>query len=366
MRVFVGHVFAWCAYAFAIYLINFNNSYPLSLVRAALIVLLLSLVFYPVLGILYTLFRPTRFAAGIVAIIVYLIILLPGMYYYAVYTLLPAIGVVMPLQHVEFTFGDFFRTYGMAVFRVGAYAGLYYSVDMYFRAERRRSNSEKAILLAKNKLLKAQNEKLAYEMASLGLQLSPHLLNNILFRMHVQLAWVNPEDADRLLVLAEIAHYAAQATVKGGGMVLLQQEVAALHQLQELTGVDVVYRGELAKRGRENHLHRLLIPRLALVTLFENAIKYSAQNAVSPQVCMSLHMSATELKFVCRNRIGRAAQHSLSLGTGLQNLRRRLQFHLGERASLEAGRQGDVFNATLRVCYDETNTWKNRSNNENN
>src|SRR5690606_18610518 len=135
-RHWVGHVAAWLGYALVIYLINLINVNDMSLGRAVAITLLLAFVFYPVLGVLYHFFRERRYICGIFVLMSYLFVLLPSIYYFAVYVIFPVAGVRLHVETVMFDTGEFFKHYGLRVFRFSVYAYVFYAVDTIIDTEK--------------------------------------------------------------------------------------------------------------------------------------------------------------------------------------------------------------------------------------
>lgn len=349
-RSLVVHVSAWLAYALIIYAINLINVHDMSLGRAVAITLLLTLVFYPVLGVLYCFFRQGRFLLGALVLTAYLFVFLPTIYHWIVYALYPSAGIHLHVESVIYNTGEFYKNYGIGVFRFSVYAYVYYAVDTIIDAEKTRGQLELEKIEAENNALKSENESVRHEMAALSVQLSPHLLNSILFKLHTQATANENFLPERILVLAEIAAYATEATTTGGGIVRLSDEIDMIRKMQMLANIGVEFQGILAKDA-DVALPDLKIPRMILVTLFENALKYSPSSAVGRPICISLTVTKSEMKFACLNRKGTARLHDASLGTGLANLQRRLQLYFGPKADLVTVEYPDAYLAVLRINF---------------
>lgn len=349
-RKLVGHLVTWPAYAMAIYAINLVNVNDMSLGRAVAITLLLALVFYPVLGVLYGFFRKGRFLLGAGALAGYLMVILPNVYYWAVYVLYPYAGIQLHVADAIYHAGEFYKNYGLGVFRFSVYAFVYYAVDKKIDAEKARSKMELEKMEAENQALRAENDSAQHEMAALSVQLSPHLLNSVLFKLHTLAIDATEHLPERILLLADVAAYATEATTLGGGVVRLGEEIDIIKSMQLLANVDVEFQGLLA--GDANRaLPGFHIPRMIFVTLFENAIKYSPTATNEPPISISLVATSTELVFTCRNKKGTAQRHGDSLGTGLANVRRRLQLCFGPQASLVTEGYPEAYEAVLRINF---------------
>lgn len=349
IRLALIHVLAWLCYVGAIYVINIINHTPLSLDQALLITLLLGLVFYPVLWILYRFFPRKRYITGVSSLIAYFLFVLPAFYYLAVYQWYPKVGATLPLEHAVFSLSEFFKNYGVGVFRFTAYALVYYNVDRKIKEGRARNRAEVEKVGAETKALKAENEKLAFEMAALSVQISPHLLNSVLNKLYGSAVAKHPDHPDRLLLLAEVASYATEATRPEDALVTVAEELEVIRKMESLTDISVEYGDDFTPATRRVPT-RFRIPRLSLVSLFENALKYSPRTENSQPILVCLEVSQHELRFICANQKGTARRHDESMGTGLANLRRRLQIQYGGAATLTTSETPGAFEARITIA----------------
>lgn len=350
LRIVMGHALAWLSYVGLLYVFNSANPYPLTLVQSVYLVFLFALVFYPVMAVLYCYVKRKRYLLGATVVLGYLGLVLPTLYFFMVYVLYPQTGVVLHLEHVAFNVKEFFKNYGIGVMRFSLYAGIYYAVDMRIAAERERARLELGKAEAERKALHAENEKLAFEMAALSVQVSPHLLNNILFKLYASARSGDEDHPGRLLLLGEVAAYAADATRPEDALVTVGEELEIIKTLQQLTEAHLVYADDFAAAASRIPAH-VRVPRLVMVSLVENALKYSPSIAGSPPIRLALHVSKQELTFGCSNAKGKAYDLDVSAGTGLANLRRRLQIHYGEGATLETNDMPEHFEARLTIVF---------------
>lgn len=348
LRLVMGHALAWSGYTGAIYAINLANRTSLSFAHTMLIVMLLMLVFYPVLWMLYRFFPAKKYMPGILALVTYLLLPLPAIYYLAIYRWYPSVGAYLPLEHVIFSVREFFTNYGVAVVRATAYALVYYNVERKITESRERHRADIEKSEAENKMLQTENDKLKFEMAALSVQVSPHLLTNVFYKLYETALLERSDFPDRLLLLAELAAYATEATRPEGELVMVEEELEVIRKLQQLTDAHIVYADDF--NLAESHIPSdVRVPRLVMATLVENAVKYSPKVADPPPIRLALHVSKQELAFCCTNAKGKAYDLEVSTGTGLANLRRRLQIHYGDAATLTTRETPDTFEAWLTI-----------------
>jgi len=172
--------------------------------------------------------------------------------------------------------------------------------------------AEKNLLLAQNAYLRAQ--------------VNPHFLFNTLSFVHRRIRKSDSIAGDVIVALTSLMRYAVE-TSQDTEKVLLNEELTQVYDLisilKTLKGTEFNFQIEV-ESGFE---HIMLIP-LLLLTIVENMYKHGdLSNANNPGVLKIAILNNT-LIITTKNLISKKKK-SLSLGTGLTNLQKRLADHNG-------------------------------------
>lgn len=184
------------------------------------------------------------------------------------------------------------------------------------------------------------------ELDALRLQVNPHFLFNALNSISSLILQRELERAETMTT--ELARfYRASLTMGGSDLVSMDEEIEAL---EAYINVEILRFQNLAVTiDCPDVLYDAQVPRLILQPLVENAVKFggSGREAAAPiTVDMSVRDEALEIRIenVFFSQVVKAGT-----GTGLRNVRDRLRFHFGDRASLVSGAEGDRWRAVLTM-----------------
>lgn len=193
---------------------------------------------------------------------------------------------------------------------------------------------DKELVISKNAFLKAQ--------------INPHLLFNTFEFIHQKIRQHSPEDAEVMVYLSDMMRFAA-TTEHHEGYIKLNEEITQcqnLIKLYQLTQGRVYI--ELA--FSPDVLGIKLIP-LVLLTILENIFKhgnvFDRDNKATIDVFMDgelLRIESRNLPAVVRNQVG--------FGSGLDNIRTRLEYSYGKYAEMKASLDEEGF-YTLSIAIDE-------------
>ncbi|RQO76508.1 hypothetical protein DBR40_11415 [Pedobacter sp. KBW01] len=184
---------------------------------------------------------------------------------------------------------------------------------------------DKELVMAKNAFLKAQ--------------INPHLLFNTFEFIHQKIRQHSPEDAQVMVYLSDMMRFAA-ATEHNEGYVKLSDEITQcqnlikLHQLtQGQVFIEVAFSPDV--------LELRLIP-LVLLTLLENMFKHGHLFDQDNKATIDAYMVDGILRIESRNLPG-LVKSNIGFGSGLDNIRTRLDYTYGNDAEMNAFMDEDGF-----------------------
>ena len=191
-----------------------------------------------------------------------------------------------------------------------------------------------------------RSEKVSAELAGLKNQLNPHFLFNALNMIHI-LTKTDPKLAsDITLEFSELMRY--QISSASNETVALQEEVNFIHNILK---IEKQRKRSLELKFEEKvDNYELRILPLILSPLVENAIKHGSQEMEKPVMDIKLEYLNGCLNFTVKNNYtdSPVAENAKS-GTGLNNLRKRLELGYGQKAVLHTSKDGQFFKAVLVI-----------------
>lgn len=191
------------------------------------------------------------------------------------------------------------------------------------------------------------NQKQAGELALLRSQVNPHFLFNTLNNIY-SLVYQKADGApEAVMKFSSIMRYVLYDTAAES--VSLGTEVEYLRSYIELQQLRYKQPGlvELAIDGNASDIR---VAPMMLIPIVENAFKHGSMNR-SPAITIRLHAGAGQLRFEVINYFRKSQDNTGSkpAGTGLTNLRRRLELTCPGRYHLEARQEGDQYKVTLII-----------------
>lgn len=184
------------------------------------------------------------------------------------------------------------------------------------------------------------------ELDALRLQVNPHFLFNALNSISSLILQRELVRAETMTT--ELARfYRASLTMGGSDLVELDEEIEAL---EAYINVEVLRFQNLAVTiDCPSNLYGAHVPRLILQPLIENAVKFGGRwrEATDP---ITVNMSSSEdtLEIRIENDFISTTPKE-GTGTGLRNVRDRLRFHFGDRATLASEADGDRWRVVLTM-----------------
>ncbi|RZJ18843.1 MAG: hypothetical protein EON91_03540 [Brevundimonas sp.] len=189
------------------------------------------------------------------------------------------------------------------------------------------------------------------QIEAMRLQINPHFLFNALASMEGLMTLGRTADATRMLhSLSDF--YRSTLLDRDDNMTSLEEE---LELLQEYAAVERVRFGDRLRLTIEDlpDAGHVLVPPLLLQPLVENAIKHGDDGTSPSHVTIRVQLKADQIEILVTNPLRRSAGQ-YGTGTGLANVRRRLNLLYEDRAGLEAGPQNSEWLARVWLPMDST------------
>jgi two-component system LytT family sensor kinase len=197
------------------------------------------------------------------------------------------------------------------------------------------------------KIRELERQNFISETNFLKSQINPHFLHNSLNTLFSQAIPLSQELADNILRLANMMRYSLESINKADGKVYLQDEIQYMkdlidiNQLRYLNKLHIDYEEKGA-------IDKQTVPALSLITAVENAFKYGNIKDKDSPLEISIDVVDNRVHFVCRNKV-KAAEHIQSSGTGIENLRKRLEFQYPGKYSLDTKHEAEYFTFDLII-----------------
>lgn len=185
----------------------------------------------------------------------------------------------------------------------------------------------------------------AAELSSLRSQLNPHFLFNSLNTIYA-LIDISPDDARR--AVHDLSTLLRHVVYENPERVGLDSEIDFINNYVELMRLRMGDRPVTVDIDVEAP-EQISVPPLLFVTLIENAFKHGNTGCISDPIEISLAVKDRRLTFTTVNSVEPDTVAAGAGGVGLANLRRRLELIYGDRATLAAGRDGNIFTATITI-----------------
>lgn len=202
--------------------------------------------------------------------------------------------------------------------------------------------------------LQLKKDNLQLEHKSLKAQVSPHFLFNALNNIY-SLANYSPEKVpDAIKRLAALMRYALNATETD--FVPLNQEISFLADYLKMQRLRYSADADLTLEVEGSLSEDLCIVPLLLITFVENAFKHGAEKSMkNPRVKIKLTIGHDQILFLnVVNSVDNCIIANESNGTGLRNVRRRLNFGYKDHHELDIDCQNDQYRVSLKIDL----TWK--------
>ena len=236
-------------------------------------------------------------------------------------------------------YGEFWRS--SILFRSGAALFIYTAIILaYYLMISLESISRKEIREAN-----LENMLRETELMMLRSQINPHFLFNSLNSIS-SLTVTEPEKAREMVIkLSEFMRYALSR--KEDRSVPLEKELENLRLYLDIEKVRFGDRIEFNENAGKEALG-IEIPNMILQPLYENAIKHGVYESISKvSIELTAKREAGGIRIIITNNYDPDNIPAHSTGTGLRNIRRRLELYYGGKASIDTRKENGIFTAEL-------------------
>ncbi|WP_186462419.1 sensor histidine kinase [Pedobacter suwonensis] len=215
---------------------------------------------------------------------------------------------------------------------------LLFSTGYYFlkqfiseRTERYRIEKQRfQMLLEKEKM---EKELAMSKNAFMKAQINPHLLFNTFEFVHQKLSTYSPEDAKVMLYLSDMMRFAAN-TQHNEGFVYLSEEIS---QCENLIGLHHITQGAIyIEMASGPDLDEIKLIPLVLLTILENMFKHGNLSDVENKASIAVYTIDGKLHIESRN-LPRLVKSKVGFGSGMDNIRNRLNYAYHQDAEMTAG-----------------------------
>ena len=192
-----------------------------------------------------------------------------------------------------------------------------------------------------------EKEKSETELNLLKQQINPHFFFNTLNNLYALSLTKDEQTPEVILQLSELMRY---VIYKGK-----EKEVALADEVKYIEDYIQLQQIRLAKNldfkfEKTIDDPSVRVPPLLFINLVENAFKHGIEPAEGDCFLhLELKSADGNLSFVCKNSF--EEREDATTGTGLKNLRRRLELRFPERHKLEILEVKNTFNATLKITH---------------
>ncbi len=197
-------------------------------------------------------------------------------------------------------------------------------------------------------LIKAENEQLKTELALLKSQVNPHFLFNTLNNLYGLITQnQNQQASDVTLKLADLMRYLLESSKTD--LVNLNKEIQFIDDYLSLEKIRLSQKTDI--KFMVSGLNKeLFVAPLLFIPLVENAFKHGLNTIFTDSFAhFSLSVQGNEIFFEAINSVGKSTENSEKSGTGLENLKKRLQLIYSQKHQLDIEQTSNQFKVILHI-----------------
>jgi sensor histidine kinase YesM len=198
------------------------------------------------------------------------------------------------------------------------------------------------------KLKEIENKQLKAELNLLKAQVNPHFLFNTLNNLYGLITQnQNQKAAEITLKLADLMRYLLESSK--ADKVSLNKEIQFLEDYLSLEKIRLSPKTDL-KFTVSRIKKEIFIPPMLFIPMVENAFKHGLNTISTDSFAhFSLSVQGDELFFEAINSVGKSPENSEKSGTGLENLKKRLQLIYPQKHQLDLEQTSNQFKVILHI-----------------
>ncbi len=193
----------------------------------------------------------------------------------------------------------------------------------------------------------AELEKTKAELSLLKSQVNPHFLFNTLNNLYSLALSGSESTADAILKLSGIMRYLIDMEGQSS-KVAASQEIECIRQYIDLQKLRISENHSI-HLNIEGNPDSFLIEPLLMLPLVENAFKYGIAPDGKTKILIQIEMNENHFRLKIENGIFRSGNIFPGLGTGLKNLRKRLDLLYPGGSFLHTKEENNLFTAELKL-----------------
>jgi two-component system LytT family sensor kinase len=193
----------------------------------------------------------------------------------------------------------------------------------------------------------AELEKTRAELSLLKSQVNPHFLFNTLNNLYSLALSSSESTADAILKLSGIMRYLIDMEGQSS-KVAASQEIECIRQYIDLQKLRISENHSI-QFNIEGNPDSFLIEPLLMLPLVENAFKYGIAPDGRTKILIQIEVNENHFHLKIENGIFRSGNIFPGLGTGIKNLRKRLDLLYPSSSSLNTKEENSQFTAELKL-----------------
>ena len=200
--------------------------------------------------------------------------------------------------------------------------------------------------LAEERKEEMQKQQLATELNMLRSQVNPHFLFNTLNGIYSMAVAKDEKTPDSVMKLSRIMRYTLEESQTE--KVALAKEIEFINsyiELQKLRANDKLH-VDFEVKGNVEHVQ---IAPLLFIPFIENAFKYGISAHSDVYIKMGIAYNEGKLYFTCSNPVFPNQKIKTGTGTGISNVKRRLELLYENRHELKINKKEEVFFVDLYI-----------------
>lgn len=196
--------------------------------------------------------------------------------------------------------------------------------------------------------LQLQQQNVKNELALLRSQINPHFLFNTLNNIHSFIISKNPNSAQAIIKLSDIMRYMLYDA--GKEKITLVKEIEYIRSYINLQNYRIEKEG-FVKFNISGDPNGLLIPPMLFTPFVENAFKHGGKADDGANILINMIVNEDSLLFEISNSINPDKNQEVfkSEGTGLKNVKRRLELLYPAKHQLAIYKNDDIFTVSLKI-----------------